>query len=116
MKKCFFMQECVGCRTICCIVSYNAPKRKPLCPCIECIVKMTCLVSCREYKDFFKFVFGVDMSNNHKSRHIYQAWFTENGKSEWLVYAHDFNEGDRIGWQVNPTPLIPTYSYERKRI
>jgi hypothetical protein len=54
----------------------------------------------------FKSFFGIEMSYNHKSRHIYEAWLKENGRAEWLVHVHDFNEGNYIGWQINPTPLL----------
>lgn len=67
--------ECEDCLTKTCIISFNFKKKKLLCPCHDCIIKMVCMTSCPVFVSFFISVYTFPPSNEYKSIFCFEQPF-----------------------------------------
>lgn len=106
---------CNGCYTVRCIIAHNSSKRMKICPCQNCLIKITCVEQCQKYKDLVTGLFPTVETTDYKKMNITPISFissTEYNKNpNKVISLHKgyIALGSKIIYLNNKDRIQPSY-------
>jgi len=105
---------CEGCYTIRCIIAHNSPKRMKICPCQECLIKMTCIEQCEKYSRLVTELFPTSYADYKKMRitpisFVTSEQFINDPNKHISIHKGYIALGSKVIHLVNEPKFPPSY-------